>query len=88
MSRLFLDMPVTADTLVVGISLPARWSHAINRAAEILRQRHPKADDDEIMRMMLIHGMVDVIDGANACVLREDRNKDDDNLIAIAEAVL
>lgn len=45
MSHLFLEMPVTADTLVVGISLPARWSHGINRAAEILRQKHPKADD-------------------------------------------
>ncbi len=83
---LFIDMPVTADTLVVGISLPARWAHGINRAAELLRERHPKADDAEIMRMMLLHGMVDVIDGANNN--RVQRNEDDDTIVAIAEAVL
>ena len=88
MSHLFLEMPVTADTLVVGISLPARWAHGINRAAELLRERHPKADDAEIMRMMLLHGMVDVIDGANSDKLWADRNEDDDTIIAIAEAVL
>ena len=86
MSRLFLEMPVTADTLVVGISLPARWAHGINRAAELLRERHPKADDAEIMRMMLINGMVAVIDGENNN--RVQRNEDDDTLVAIAEAVL
>ena len=86
MSRLFLEMPVTADTLVVGISLPARWAHGINRAADLLRERHPKADDAEIMRMMLINGMVAVIDGANNN--RVQRNEDDDTLVAIAEAVL
>lgn len=86
MSHLFLEMPVTADTLVVGISLPARWAHGINRAAELLRERHPKADDAEIMRMMLINGMVAVIDGANNN--RVQRNEDDDTLVAIAEAVL
>ena len=83
---LFIDMPVTADTLVVGISLPARWAHGINRAAELLRERHPKSDDAEIMRMMLINGMVAVIDGANNN--RVQRNEDDDTLVAIAEAVL
>lgn len=83
---LFIDMPVTADTLVVGISLPARWAHGINRAAELLRERHPKADDAEIMRMMLINGMVAVIDGENNN--RVQRNEDDDTLVAIAEAVL
>ncbi len=88
MSHLFLEVPVTADTLVVGISLPARWAYGINRAAEILRQKHPKADDDEIMRMMLIHGMVDVIDGANSGVMWAERNEDDQTIIAIAEAVL
>lgn len=85
---LFIDMPVTADTLVVGISLPARWATGINRAAEILRERHPKADDAEIMRMMLWHGMVDVIDGANSDKLWAERNEDDDTIIAIAEALL
>lgn len=88
MSHLFLEMPVTADTLVVGISLPARWSHGINRAAEILREKHPKADDAEIMRMMLLHGMVDVIDGANSGLMWDERNEDDQTIIAIAEAVL
>ena len=83
---LFIDMPVTADTLVVGISLPARWAHGINRAAELLRERHPKADDAEILRMMLLHGMVDVIDGENNN--RAQRNEDDDTLVASAEAVL
>ena len=86
MSHLFLEMPVTADTLVVGISLPARWAHGINRAAELLRERHPKADDAEVLRMMLLHGMVAVIDGANNN--RVQRNEDDDTLVAIAEAVL
>lgn len=86
MSHLFLEMPVTADTLVVGISLPARWAHGINRAAELLRERHPKADDAEIMRMMLINGMVAVIDGANNN--RVHRNEDDDTIVAIAEATL
>ena len=86
MSHLFLEMPITADTLVVGISLPARWAHGINRAAELLRERHPKADDDEIMRMMLLHGMGAVIDGAKNN--RVQRNKDDDTIVAIAEAVL
>ena len=86
MTHLFLEMPVTADTLVVGISLPARWAHGINRAAELLRERHPKADDAEIMRMMLINGMVAVIDGENNN--RVQRNEDDDTLVAIAEAVL
>ena len=76
MSHLFIEMPVTADTLVIGI----------NRAAELLRERHPKADDAEIMRMMLINGMVAVIDGANNN--RVQRNEDDDTLVAIAEAVL
>lgn len=83
---LFIDMPVTADTLVVGISLPAHWAHGINRAAELLRERHPKADDAEIMRMMLINGMVAVIDGENNN--RVQRNEDDDTIVAIAEAVL
>lgn len=86
MSHLFLEMPVTADTLVVGISLPARWARGINRAAELLRERHPKADDAEIMRMMLLRGMIDVIDGANNS--RVVRNEDDDTIVAIAEAVL
>lgn len=86
MTHIFLEMPVTADTLVVGISLPARWAHGINRAAELLRERHPKADDAEILRMMLINGMVAVIDGANN--ERYPRNEDDDTIVAIAEAVL
>ena len=72
--------------IIIGISLPARWSHGINRAAELLRERHPKADDAEIMRMMLINGMVAVIDGENNN--RVQRNEDDDTLVAIAEAVL
>lgn len=72
--------------IIIGISLPARWAHGINRAAELLRERHPKADDAEIMRMMLLHGMVDVIDGANN--VRYPRNEDDDTIVAIAEAVL
>lgn len=81
-----LDTPITVDTIVFGISLPARWATGINRAADLLRQRHPKADDAEIMRMMLIHGMVAVIDSENNC--RWMRNDDDDTLCAIAEAVL
>lgn len=83
---LFIDMPVTADTLVIGTSISARWSPAINRAAELLRERHPKADDAEILRMMLLHGVVAVIDGANN--ERYPRNEDDDTIVAIAEAVL
>ena len=74
--------------IIVAICLAGRWSHGINRAAEILRKKHPKADDDEIMRMMLIHGMVDVIDGENSGVMWEERNEDDQTIIAIAEAVL
>ena len=74
--------------IIIGISLPDRWSHGINRAAELLRERHPKADDAEIMRMMLLHGMVDVIDGANSGVMWDERNEDDQTIIAIAEAVL
>lgn len=85
---LLIDMPPTADTLVVGISLPARWAPGINRAAEILRERHPKADDAEIMRLMLIHGMVDVIDGHNADKLWAERKEDDQTIVAIAEATL
>ena len=85
---LFIDMPVTADTLVVGISLPARWAHGINRAAELLRERHPKADDAEVLRMMPLRGMVDIIDGANSGVMWDERNEDDQTIIAIAEAVL
>lgn len=80
------DVPVTADTIVFGISLPARWATGINRAAELLRQHHPKADDAEIMRMMLIHGMSAVIDMENNA--RPTRNEDDDTIVAIAEAVL
>lgn len=72
--------------IIIGISLPARWSHGINRAAEILREKHPKADDAEIMRMMLLHGMVDVIDSENN--ERWPRNEVDDTIVAIAEAVL
>lgn len=72
--------------IIIGISLPDRWAHGINRAAELLRERHPKADDAEIMRMMLINGMVDVIDGANNS--RVQRNEDDDTIVAIAEAAL
>lgn len=74
--------------IIVAICLAGRWSHGINRAAEILRKKHPKADDDEIMRMMLIHGMVDVIDGENSGVMWKERNEDDQTIIAIAEAVL
>lgn len=74
--------------IIIGISLPARWAHGINRAADLLRERHPKADDAEIMRMMLLHGMVDVIDGANSGVIWDERNEDDQTIIAIAEAVL
>ena len=88
MSGPFLTLPATVDTLVVGISLPVRWAHGINRAAEILRQKHKGADDAEIMKLMLLHGMVDVIDGANSDKLWADRNEDDDTIIAIAEAVL
>ena len=65
-------------TLVVGISLPARWAHGIKRAPELLRavsRMHPKADDAEIMRMMLINGMVAVIDGANSGVMWEERKR-------------
>ena len=82
----FLDLPATSDTIVIGISLPERWAHGINRAAEVLREKHPGADDAEIMRLMLLHGMVDVIDGANnECW---PRNEGDDTIVAIAEAVL
>lgn len=81
---LFIDMPATADTLVVGISLPARWAPGINRAAELLRERHPKADDDEIMRIMLLHGVVDVIDSRN----NDRRRGDDDMVTALVEATL
>ena len=84
----FLDLPATSDTIIVGISLPARWAHGINRAPEVLREKHPGADDAEVMRLMLLHGMVDVIDGHNADKLWKDRNEDDDTIIAIAEAVL
>ena len=86
MSGPFLTLPGTVDTLVVGISLPVRWAHGINRAAEILRQKHKGADDAEIMKLMLLHGMVDVIDGANN--EHWPRNEDDDTTVAIAEAVL
>lgn len=82
----FLDLPATSDTLIVGISLPARWAPGINRAAEILRERHPGADDAELTRLMLIHGVVAVIDGENSN--RCPRNEDDDTLVAIAEAAL
>lgn len=88
MSHLFLEVPVTADTLVVGISLSSRWAGGINRAVEILREKHKGADDAEIMRMMLLHGMVDVIDGANSSKLWAERNEDDQTIIAIAEALL
>lgn len=81
---LLVDMPVTADTLVVGISLPARWAPGINRAAELLRERHPKADDDEIMRIMLLHGVVDVIDSRN----NDRRRGDDDMVTALVEEAL
>lgn len=74
--------------IIVAICLPGRWSHGINRAAETLRKKHPKADDDEIMRMMLLHGMVDVIDAENGGVMWDERNEDDQTIIAIAEAVL
>lgn len=84
----FLTLPATVDTLVIGISLPVRWAHGINRAAEILRQKHKGADDAEIMKLMLLHGMVDVIDGANSDKLWADRKEDDDTIVAIAEAVL
>lgn len=83
---LFIDMPVTADTLVIGISLPARWARGINRAAELLRERHPKADDAEILRMMLLHGVCAVIDGENS--YRSPRNEADDTTVAILEASL
>lgn len=83
---LLIDKPATADTLVVGISLPSRWAAGLNRAAELLRERHPAADDAEILRMMLLSGMVAVIDLANNSRVR--RNEDDDTLCAIAEAVL
>ena len=74
------------QNIIIGISLPGRWASGINRAAEILRQKHKGADDAEIMKLMLIHGMVDVIDGANN--ERWPRNEDDDTTVAIAEAVL
>lgn len=80
---LFIDIPRTADTLVVGISLPARWAPSINRAAELLRERNPKADDDEIMRIMLLHGVVDVIDS-----LDNDRPGDTDMVTALVEEAL
>lgn len=88
MSLTFLELPATVDTIVIGISLPARWAPGINLAAEILRQKHKGADDAEIMKLMLLHGMVDVIDGHNADKLWKDRNEDDDTIVAIAEAVL
>lgn len=75
-------------TIIIGISLPARWAPGINRAADLIRQRHPKADDAEVMQLMLLHGMVAVIDGANNDKLWADRNEDDDTIVAIAEAVL
>ena len=74
--------------IIIGIALPDRWAHGINRAAELLRERHPKADDAEVLRMMLLHGMVDIIDGANSGVMWDERNEDDQTIIAIAEAVL
>ena len=79
---------MTCPDIIIGISLPARWAHGINRAAELLRERHPKADDAEVLRMMLLHGMVDIIDGANSGVMWDERNEDDQTIIAIAEAVL
>lgn len=83
---LLLDMPATADTIVVGISLPSRWATGLNRATELLRARHPAADDAEILRMLLLHGMVAVVDMENNG--RVQRNEEDDTLCAIAEAEL
>ena len=88
MSHLFSKCPSPPTRSSSASALPARWAHGINRAAELLRERHPKADDAEIMRMMLINGMVAVIDGANSGVMWEERNEDDQTIIAIAEAAL
>lgn len=82
----FLEIPKWSDTIVLGISLPARWSHGINRAVEILRERHPGADDATILELLVLNGMTAVIDGANNS--RIERNEDDDTIVAIAEAVL
>lgn len=83
---LFLDVPVTSDTIVVGISLSATWASGINRAAAVLRQRHPTADDAEIMGLMLLHGIVGVINHANN--ERYPRNAHDDELCEQAEGAL
>lgn len=88
MTHLFLEIPRAADTIVLGISLPARWAPAINRAAELLRERNPGADDATILEKLVLHGIVDVIDGANSDKLWADRNEDDDTIIAIVEATL
>lgn len=82
----FLEIPRPTDTILLGISLPGRWAYGINRAAEILRERHPGADDATILELLVLNGMTAVIDGANNS--RVVRNENDDTIVAIAEAVL
>lgn len=74
------------EPILIGISLPGRFSAVLNRAVELLRERHPLADDATLLEMLLITGMAGVIDAANNA--RAERIEDDDTLCAIAEAFL
>lgn len=74
------------EPILIGISLPGRFSAVLNRAVELLRERHPLADDATLLEMLLITGMAGVIDAANG--ERTERIEDDDTLCAIAEASL
>ncbi|MBW7902993.1 MAG: hypothetical protein H3C26_16040 [Rhodocyclaceae bacterium] len=53
------------EPILIGISLPGRFSAVLNRAVELLRERHPLADDATLLEMLLITGMAGVIDAAN-----------------------
>lgn len=50
------------EPILIGISLPGRLAPVLNRAAELLRVQRPRADDAEVMALLLICGLDSVID--------------------------
>lgn len=76
------------DPILIGISLPAAVAEPLNRAAEIMRELHPLADDAELLALLFIAGVAGVIDQEINGRAPSARVEDDDTLCAIAEAFL
>lgn len=58
------------DPATIGISLAARWIPGLNHALALLRAKHPRLPDEELLQSLLVAGILSTIQHA----LQEEPN--------------